>query len=332
MRQQQWCDHLVGNLSDDVRRDVAEDPGFSLEAHFGLTVAESQSFGERGDGGWCDGASFSQAGLVMYRPTGSRRQNFTLAHELAHHLIDQDEDCLSWLADEEEPGRAVEQLCDLIAGELLMARDLVDDLLAGSTLDAEAVASLFEGSTASRSACMVTMSRRLPCEGFIALIDPSTHEVFFATRAHDARPYAWKGDVAPAGHHLARDTPPVKARSWWPAKNGDRRQYYLSTHASGNWLFAVFAVNDLWGVDKLHVPTTEFEDQGYEGQITCPCGYTGPTRWWPCNTCGESQCPKCRECECDRRARRETLARCANCTVSVRAHLLDENDLCPTCQ
>lgn len=332
MNQQQWCDQLIGELSADLLDDAAVDPGYALVVHFGLTVQESHSFGERGDGGWCDGASFAQAGLVLYRPTTSRRQNFTLAHELAHHLIDQDDDCLSWLADEPDAGRAVEQLCDKIAGELLMRRGVVDQLLVDSALDAEAVANLYASTSASRSACMVTMARRMPCEGFLALIDPATHEVFYATRAHDTRPYAWKGDMPPATHPLAGDHPPIKAKSWWPAANGDRREYYLSTHRSGDWLFAVFTVNDLWGVETLHVSNPGYEDRAYDGEIKCPCGYAGATRWWPCDKCGTSQCPKCRECECDRRARREPVARCERCTVTVRTHLLDANGFCTDCQ
>jgi len=52
----------------------------------------------RADGGVCDGVSYLNDGVILYRSTGNRRENFTLAHELGHWLVDQADATLRKLA------------------------------------------------------------------------------------------------------------------------------------------------------------------------------------------------------------------------------------------
>lgn len=96
----------------------------------------------------------------------------------------------------------------------------------------------------------------------------------------------------------------------------------MSTATENGWTVAVFAEDDLFGVTDLHLPQQVEEDRGYDGQVTCPCGYSGPTRWWPCHECGQSQCPKCGECACARRD--SELVPCQSCFISVRPRLLED--------
>ena len=96
----------------------------------------------RGHAGWCDGVSITTAKLVLYRPTGNRRENFTLAHELAHFLVESDDACLSWLADQRDPGRELEHVCDTIASKLLIPQEVIDLVLDGHAPDATILAAL----------------------------------------------------------------------------------------------------------------------------------------------------------------------------------------------
>lgn len=320
----------LAGVSDDVRRDLAHDLADAIRTHFGLRVQPAETFGERGDGGWCDGVSIIDSGVILYRPTPSRRENFTLMHELGHHLIDNNVECLSWIADQPDPSRVLEQVCDHIAAHLLITAADVDTALAGGPPDASAVLRLFAGTEASRSACAIAVARKLPCDGFVVLVEEGAGEVFFASRARDTRPYAWKGDQIAAGHPLRQELPPARTLAWWQYPRGaERRAYYMSTATDRGWTVAVFAENDLFGVADLHLPQQVEEDRGYDGQVTCPCGYSGPTRWWPCKECGQSQCPKCGECACTRRARQRVP--CQSCFVSVLPHLL-EDGLCDVCR
>ncbi len=328
----QHVERLLEAIPQAVREDLAESPEVAIQLHFAVTIETANSFGTRGDGGWCDGSSITDAGIILYRPTSSRRANFTLLHELAHHLIASDDACLNWLANRPEPLRELEQMCDELAAALLIPRELVDAALGNGPLSAATLDRLYGSSQGSRSACAVALAHRLPCDGFIAIIDTRARTVFFSARARETRPYAWRGDPVPGGH-LLRVTPvPERSESWWPYPDGEHRQFYMSTAMDNDLAFAVFAEHDLWNVAKLHLSGVERPDRGYHGTISCPsCGYSGRTRWWPCKVCGEGTCPKCQECGCDRRARQLRLRRCRICTVSVAEHLL-VNDVCPGCR
>ena len=322
---------LVEQLRDDDRDAVCANPHDAARQRFGLLVEPSVAFAQRGEGGWCDGASITRAGVILYRPTPGRRENFTIAHEIGHHLIADDDDCPSWVADQDDPGHVQEEICDLIAALLLLPDELLANSLAGERPSAEAVARLYNASAASRTACAVAIANRLPCDGFVLLSEPGSGVVFAGARARDTRPYAWKDNPIPPAHPLRRDEPPAKAKAWWPKPSGERRTFYMTTADVDGYLCAVFAENDLWGVEKLHFNEPADLDRGNDQTITCPCGYNGRTRMHPCPTCGIPECPKCRECECARRRRREATSMCTNCFNTVRAHLLVDG-ICDNCR
>jgi hypothetical protein len=323
---------LVSSIDPVLRAELAADPASAITRGWPLTVTPSTTFASRGSGGWCDGMSILDAGIILYRPTGSRRENFTLLHELAHHLVDKDDQCLSWLADLKDPARTREQVCDQVAAMLLLPSERVEEALAGGRPTAGALLRLYHGTQASRSACAVALTGRLPCDGFVAIIERETQSVFFAARARDTRPYAWRDDPVPAAHPLRRLDPPTAAVAWWPYPDGERRQYFMSTSADNSYTYAVFAELNLWGIAGFHIPQEVREDRGYSGFVDCAsCGYKGSTRSWPCRTCGQPPCPRCEECDCDRQARRVELAPCGKCWISVRSNLL-VNGLCPNCR
>lgn len=322
---------LVEDLAPDVQADVRDDPLTAIQVHFKLTVTAAKSFGRRGAGGWCDGASVTEAGIILYRATESRRENFTLAHELAHHLLAEDDDCPSWLADQAKPRELEEQICDLVAARLLVPKELMTAALAGGPPSAATVATLYKTTAASRSACAIAVAAHIPCDGFVLLTEPGSGQVFVGARTRDTRPYAWKGDAIPPAHPLNRAQPPATAKTWWADWHGERRDFYMSASDVDGYVCALFAENDLWNVEALHVYRPFEPDRGYNGRISCPCGYNGTTRMFPCKECGVPECPKCRECECQRRDRREARATCGGCLASVRAHLVIDG-LCDNCR
>lgn len=325
-----WSRRVLDELDDGLRDDVAGSVATAIELHLGLTVRPAESFGERGAGGWCDGASLIDSGVILYRPTASRRQNFTLMHELGHHLIDNNVDCLTWLADQPDPPRVLEQLCDQIAADLLITANVVDQVLGRRAADAGAVLELYDRTEASRSACVIAVARRLPCDGFVLLVEEGSTAVFFAARARDTRPYGWREDPIPSAHPLRQEPPPARALSWWPYPTGsERREYFMSTATARGWTIAVFAENNLFGVPGFHIPQQVDEDRGNDADITCPCGYRGRTRMWPCPRCGVPECPQCGECDCARRDRK--LVQCKSCFSMVQPHLIVDG-LCDACR
>ena len=320
----------LADVSADVRQDLAHGLADGIRNHFGLRVQQADTFGERGDGGWCDGVSIIDSGVILYRPTASRRENFTLMHELGHHLVDNNIECLSWLADQPDPNRVLEQVCDQVAADLLVPADLVDKLIGQHALDAGAVLELYDHTEASRSACAIAIARRLPCDGFVLVIEEGATAIFFAARARDTRPYGWRGEALPPAHPLRQDAPPARSLAWWPYPTGGaRREYFMSTATAGGWTVAVLAENNLFDVPGFHIPQQVDGDRGYDGQVSCPCGYTGKTRMWPCQRCRRPECPKCGECECARQDRKRIA--CENCFAGVLPHLIVDG-LCDGCR
>ena len=101
----------LAGVSDDVRRDPAQDLADAVRAHLGLRVQPAETCGERGDGGGCDGVSIIDSGVILDGPT-ARRGNFTLMHELGQHLVENSVECLSWMAVQLAPNRVLEQVFD----------------------------------------------------------------------------------------------------------------------------------------------------------------------------------------------------------------------------
>ncbi|MGH7753350.1 MAG: ImmA/IrrE family metallo-endopeptidase, partial [Gemmatimonadales bacterium] len=63
---------------------------------------------------------------LLYSPTpNSRRQNFTILHELAHWLISREKDIVVWAADQEGSDQLLETMCDHIAQQLLLSDESV---------------------------------------------------------------------------------------------------------------------------------------------------------------------------------------------------------------
>lgn len=271
--------------------------------------------------------------MLVYAPTPySDREHFTICHEIGHHLISQedDEDILVWFAD--QPEGADEEICDLIAAQLLVHPDDIDAVLDGGGPSGPRVLGLFQSTNASRQVAAIAMAQRLPCEGFVAVIRDGA--VSFAARQGDTRPYAWRGDSLPEHHPVGQleDGQGTARESYWPTPWGEPRRYYLSAKRDGAWTYAVFAEHDLFGAVELHLPEAPRATSADRHSFRCPsCGHTAMLRRWPCPDCHEQECPKCEACGCTRKEAATKRAMCSNCTRFVRADLIIDG-LCDGCR
>jgi hypothetical protein len=72
-------------LPDGLLTRFSEAPAATLLEGLGLRVRPVEHLNQvRADGGLCDGTSYLSDGVILYRRTGNRRENFTLTHELGH--------------------------------------------------------------------------------------------------------------------------------------------------------------------------------------------------------------------------------------------------------
>jgi Zn-dependent peptidase ImmA (M78 family) len=318
---------IVAAIQDAARVDLRADPVGALRAHFGLRVEEVPVLAaSRGGGGWCDGLSLLEDNTLLYAPTiNSRRENFTVLHELGHFLIEHDDDALDWIGEQDNPTRVIEQLCDEIAAALLIPPDLVDQIVGAGPVCAQDLLDLFLESQASQVVCVKALARRMGSAGAVFLTDRASQTVVWAEVVGDAKIRPHYNQTLPAGHPLRRIQPgqSIRAESFWEAPWGDRHPYYLDAVATSKRAYAILSVDDLWRIAAFHPGgATPPEDARPTESRRCQCGYAGKMSGWPCDDCGHNYCPRCKECDCPRR--NAAFIVCSRCTLSVpRADIRD---------
>lgn len=325
-------------LPAQSRERFVSDPFHVLTDDLKLKVRPAHHLGQgRADGGTCDGMSFVDDGVILYAPTGNRRENFTLAHELGHWLVEQVDEIYDWLLDQRQPAAARETLCDRLASRLLIPEAVLDDVVGDGPAEASHVAALFEATNASLPVCAIALAGRLTSLGAVIVVDRDTWKVTYASvQPHPVQGWPvvhpWPGQELPAGHPLRFLQPgaTTRRRSFWATAWGKREDFYLDAYAGPRRAVAVLADADLWGVDVFHPQAQREFDQRPEVTVRC-CGQTRTFRAYPHPDCGEAHCPVCGKCGCDRRAAGER--QCAGtCGMQLRANLLDENGLCEECR
>lgn len=333
----------LGSLDAAVRRRFAADPLRTMREDVALQVRAVGSLTERrAGGGACDGLSFLKDGVVLYSPTDrSRRENFTLAHELGHWLVAKFPAMFDWAADQQSPQIALESLCDRIAQGLLLSDDTVTEVVAGGPVRAQHVLDLYNVSQASLPACAVAVAAGLPGLGAVVVVDRDPdgdgQSVSYASVRPDThlgwpRVHPWPGQPVPPGHPLRSVRPgaPVQRRSSWATPWGATAEFYLDAVAvSHRRTVGVLADTDLWGTTRFHPNPRRDYDQRPEQTITC-CGRPRTARGYPCQECGQVPCPACGRCRCDRH--NDELVPCTGrCFLSYRPHLLVDG-LCEDCR
>ena len=326
----------LGSIKREGRSAFALDPLTALQ-QMGISVQPVPSLDSdvRGNGGSCDGMSFLDSGVILYAPSpGSRRENFTLAHEYGHFLVAEQEGILDWLGDLSDSHRALETVCDRIASALLLPKVLVDQVIDGQVPRAGHLAALYAASSASHPCCAIALANQIKAMGAVVIADRGTAIVRHASirpGPGDEWPkvYPWPGEMLPPGQFRL---PPGRSTAsgylTWTDQWDRTAGYYADAYASENRIHLILADRDLWSSEATHFRPTVDADERPTRTITC-CGYTRAVRGWPCATCGQPDCPVCHQCGCDRAAAKEVM--CSKCWQKVMAHLITDG-VCVNCQ
>lgn len=337
MKLDRWADHAISVLDDATRREFALDPLSTLKNHLGLNVRAVDTLSSsRADGGFCDGMSFLDDGVVLYAPTpNSRRQNFTLAHELGHWIVDRDSGLFDWIADQADPAAVLESMCDQIAQRLLLPDGLVESVVGAAPVRARHVQDLFDQSQASRQACAIGISRQIAGLGAVVLIDQVDGHVDHASIKPDPdegwpEVFPWRGQVLDANHPLRAATTgtSLTRRMLWRDSWGRSAEFYVDAVIGERQITAVLAGSDVWQLDHMQVLQRREFDARPTQSVYC-CGQQRTFRGYACANCNEGYCPSCKRCRCERSAQRET--NCVVCNSLVQTHLL-QNGTCELCR
>lgn len=330
-------------LTPEVIARFPVDPLGTMRSDLGLKVQEAEHLTERrADGGACDGLSFLKDGVILYAPTwNSRRENFTLAHEVGHWLVSQVPGIFDWLFDQTEPKRFLETLCDRIAQRLLLSEGYLAAAVGSGPIRARHVVDLYESSQASMPTCAIALAAHLPGLGAVLLVDRDYETDKLIVRYASVHPdpdhgwpkvYPWTGQDLPNAHPLGLLSAgaAVQRRTFWATPWGERADFYMDALAiKERRTIAVLSDTDLWGAEKFHPQARREFDQRPEQQITC-CGQIRAARGYPCQDCQQVHCPICGKCRCDRQ--NDELVMCAGgCFLSYRPNLLVEG-FCEDCR
>ena len=327
----------LSHLPAEARARFSREPKAALSEELGLVVTPVEHLTEqRNDGGACDGMSFLEDGVVLYAPTpNSRRENFTLAHELGHWLVDQASECYDWLADLDDPGRMLETVCDHIAQELLLTDDVVRQVVGDGPPVAQNLLDLYTATHASRPVCAIALARHLPGLGAVTIINRKDRTVAHASVKPDPEKgwpqvFPWRGQQVPAGHSLLalptgqRMTRRLSWRTPWDAQ----ADYFVDAVAEVNWIHVLFSGSDLWNIESFQVPIERDFDTRPKLWGYC-CGRKFETRGYPCPNCRKPYCPSCKNCPCDRASAAAVV--CTNCFIERQAHLVTDG-VCLDCR
>jgi hypothetical protein len=198
----------LSKLDLTMRGAFADDPFDALTNGLNLSVRAAEHLSQsRSDGGSCDGMSFLDDGVILYAPTDNRRENFTLAHELGHWLIDQADHIYDWLSAQPEPMVVLETVCDRVAQLLLLSEATIRSIIGTGPVVARHVIDLYNASNASVPACGIALATQLPALGAVIIIDRATRVIEYASvHPHPdhgwPQVHPWRHHEVPAGHPL----------------------------------------------------------------------------------------------------------------------------------
>lgn len=247
--------------------------------------------------------------LCVARSASHRRRQFTVLHELGHHLQANDiELATTTLAFDDE---ATDAACDGFAARVLLPDELVASCFADGTPSAGDVVRLYQASRASRAACVVRAAEHLHSSGAVVLYDAAGTVSFAAGRG--IYPPARDSDQARTALVAAALRDPGRADG--VAITVDATTIRYRTHDSDP-LYGQAAWCDGYLVAVLvehHAPWTRFSPTRWPttarmaNSADCAiCDDPFPVTDM-CPTCGEPRCPaghcQCthdRERRCDR--------------------------------
>ncbi|MGH8930022.1 MAG: ImmA/IrrE family metallo-endopeptidase [Egibacteraceae bacterium] len=294
---EQHARRLLDSLDPDLREGLSVDPITIITSRLEVAV---QLRPERSGTGDCpiDGSYFPDPPQISVAESLSRRRvNFSVLHELGHHLQASDILLADILWREPDGGIGLEEdVSDTFAAEVLLPQRLVDEIIDDAGPTAAAVAELFGATQASREACCVRASHRVRGPGYVVLADPDG-TIRFAAPANQRYRIA-PGTQQGRTHLLARAGRMGQARgesslAYW---HGSRTPaYQANAVCRDGYVFAVFVA----GRPSWSNLSSLASDRPEGVHTVCPsCDEEFEAFGPPCAACSVHRCQRCGKCGC----------------------------------
>lgn len=297
---------------------LGQDPWATIDEMDELDIrVEAELHGSCKGGGYYDRASKT----IYLHPTGNRRDNFTLLHELGHYLQQRHAEWGLALLDLDrlEMRKTEEAVSDAIAAEILLQQHVRDVDLSGINSPAKVAADIYARSEASRSAAMRYVHGVLG-DGtkWILSVADLDGRVLFSQSTYEAYP-SKKGMVQPGFAALAVEAEAGVVRrnlhEGMVYQHGQELQEMRAEAAldlTGTHVFVALTPAERFGRGKVVRSSFTCDDVGCETEE-----FTADpsTRW--CASCCQPHCPTCDRCACERG---EPATICPSCFMQVTAY------------
>ncbi|MDO3399180.1 ImmA/IrrE family metallo-endopeptidase [Mycolicibacterium neoaurum] len=270
--------------------------------------------------------------LLVTDSMSHRRQQFTLLHELGHHIQKTDIALGTRIVEHREPEAFEDACCDAFAAGLLLPDDLVSPHLADRGPTVRTATELFDTSNASRAAICVRLAALLPSAGVAVVLDDAGIVTFAAAR----------GGLYPPARGSDQTRNPLVAAALQTQRDGrivtrDDGQIWYRTGHSSDRLYGQAA----WAGDRLFVLMVAYSAPWLSFSPPLPGTAEDSTaRVEECEHCEqsfavESVCPTCSEprcpaghCECTTK----TYKACRRCFLQRhRSQFAPASDICREC-
>jgi hypothetical protein len=299
---------------------LREEPWGAISEMPTLSILELDTLpGMCGGGGYYDHRSRT----IYLHPSGRRRNNFTLLHELGHYVQRRHSEWSMVLLDDVHEGmrRKVEEaVSDHFAAAILLSACEDLDLDPFVTSPALVASVLFSNSMASRSAALrhVGDVLRHGAKWVLAVADLEGR-VIYAQCTYDQFPPK-RGMVQPGFSRLAeeaRDGLVRRAFSEGMVYQGGRELHEMKAEAvldfEGTHVFVALTPIHRFGQGKIERVWHSCSNHGCETEDFAPDALTE----WCTGTCREPKCPTCGRCRCGGRS---GAHQCPNCWIEVTAY------------
>lgn len=184
-----------------------------------------------------------QQRIVIDEDSPPKRQRFTLAHEVMHHLIRNDADILSDLHEEFEGERLeaqLEALCNLGAAEMLLPGEVVEAAIAKRGQSPRLIPELAELHQVSEEVVIIALAERGSLPSLVLMAGARPLRVFFSAKHERFFDRVSRGAAIPRDHPLAVTLEtglPYKGRASLP---GHPTLYSLEAYPKAGRVYAVF--------------------------------------------------------------------------------------------